>query len=206
MEAAASDRVPLMFVHGAWLSSGSWENFSDYFAQRGFDVSAPEWPRKHGDVEELREATDDIKGLGLTEIVDHYEEQIDALERAAGADRPLVRRPHRRAAARSRARTGRRGDEPGTAEGHPRAAVLLAESCGARARASVEVARRRAADARGVHVRLREHVLAGGREGCVRRATRFPRPARSSSRRASRTSTCTRPPRCTSRATSARRC
>ena len=80
MEAAASDRVPLMFIHGAWLSSGSWENFSEYFAHRGFDVSAPEWPRKHGDVEELREATDDIKGLGLTEIVDHYEEQIDALD------------------------------------------------------------------------------------------------------------------------------
>ncbi len=79
MEAAASDRVPLMFIHGAWLSSGSWENFSEYFAHRGFEVSAPEWPRKHGDIEELREATDDIKGLGLTEIVDHYEEQIDAL-------------------------------------------------------------------------------------------------------------------------------
>ena len=79
METAA-DRTPLMFIHGAWLSSGSWENFSEYFAHRGFDVSAPEWPRKHGDVEELREATDDIKGLGLTEIVDHYEEQIDALD------------------------------------------------------------------------------------------------------------------------------
>jgi pimeloyl-ACP methyl ester carboxylesterase len=76
----AADRTPLMFIHGAWLSSGSWENFSEYFAHRGFDVSAPEWPRKHGDVEELREATDDIKGLGLTEIVDHYEEQIDALD------------------------------------------------------------------------------------------------------------------------------
>jgi pimeloyl-ACP methyl ester carboxylesterase len=80
MEAAAADRVPLMFIHGAWLSSGSWENFSDYFAHRGFDVSAPEWPRKHGDVEELREATDGIEGLGLTEIVDHYEEQINALD------------------------------------------------------------------------------------------------------------------------------
>jgi pimeloyl-ACP methyl ester carboxylesterase len=78
VEAPASDRA-LMFIHGAWLSSGSWENFSEYFAHRGFDVSAPEWPRKHGDVEELREATDDIEGLGLTEIVDHYEEQIDAL-------------------------------------------------------------------------------------------------------------------------------
>jgi pimeloyl-ACP methyl ester carboxylesterase len=80
MEAAAADRVPLMFVHGAWLSSGSWENFADYFAHRGFDVSAPEWPRKQGDVEELREASEDIKGLGITEIVDHYEERIDALD------------------------------------------------------------------------------------------------------------------------------
>jgi pimeloyl-ACP methyl ester carboxylesterase len=80
MEASAADRIPLMFIHGAWLSSGSWENFSDYFEHRGFDASAPEWPRKHGDVEELREASDDIKGLGLTEIVDHYEEQINALD------------------------------------------------------------------------------------------------------------------------------
>ena len=33
-----------------------------------------------------------------------------------------------------------------------------------------------------VHVRLREHVLSGGREGGVRRSTRFRRPGRSSSR------------------------
>jgi pimeloyl-ACP methyl ester carboxylesterase len=65
-------RIPLMLIHGAWLSARSWETFRDYFDKRGFDVSAPEWPRKHGDVEELREATDDLKGLGLTEIVDHY--------------------------------------------------------------------------------------------------------------------------------------
>jgi pimeloyl-ACP methyl ester carboxylesterase len=80
VEAAASNRTPLMLIHGAWLSSRSWENFSNYFRDRGFAVSAPEWPRKQGDVEELREATDDIKGLGLTEIVDHYESQIRALD------------------------------------------------------------------------------------------------------------------------------
>ena len=54
MEATANDRTPVMFIHGAWLSSGSWENFSNYFRDRGFAVSASEWPRKHGDVEELR--------------------------------------------------------------------------------------------------------------------------------------------------------
>jgi pimeloyl-ACP methyl ester carboxylesterase len=74
-----SDRIPLMLIHGAWLSSRSWENFADYFAKRGFDVSAPEWPRKEGDVEELREDTEGLKGLGITEIVDHYEDHIRAL-------------------------------------------------------------------------------------------------------------------------------
>jgi len=71
-----------MFIHGAWLSARSWENFGEFFEARGYDVSAPEWPRKEGDVAELRESTDEIKGLGLNEIVDHYEEQIQGLDEA----------------------------------------------------------------------------------------------------------------------------
>jgi pimeloyl-ACP methyl ester carboxylesterase len=74
------DRIPLMFIHGAWLSTRSWEKFADYFQKRGFAVSAPEWPRKEGDVEELRADAEELKGLGVTEIVDHYEEQIRALD------------------------------------------------------------------------------------------------------------------------------
>jgi CBS domain-containing protein/pimeloyl-ACP methyl ester carboxylesterase len=77
----AATRSPLMLIHGAWLSSRSWDPFAEYFRDRGYDVSAPEWPRKQGDVEELREATEAIEGLGLTEIVDHYEAQIRALDR-----------------------------------------------------------------------------------------------------------------------------
>ena len=46
------NRITLVLVHGAWLSARSWENFAEYFGKRGFDVSAPEWPRKHGDVDE----------------------------------------------------------------------------------------------------------------------------------------------------------
>jgi pimeloyl-ACP methyl ester carboxylesterase len=80
VEAFATDRTPLMLIHGAWLSSRSWENFAAYFRNRGFVVSAPEWPRKRGDVEELREGADELKGLGIAEIVDRYEEQIHALD------------------------------------------------------------------------------------------------------------------------------
>jgi alpha-beta hydrolase superfamily lysophospholipase len=75
-----SDRIPLMLIHGAWLSSRSWERFTDYFGQRGFAVSAPEWPRKHGDVEELRESADELAGLGLQEIVDHYVALVGELD------------------------------------------------------------------------------------------------------------------------------
>src|SRR3712207_9314349 len=64
------ERVPLMLIHGAWLSARSWENFAAYFEQRGFGVSAPEWPRKHGDVEELRADGDELAGLRPAEIAD----------------------------------------------------------------------------------------------------------------------------------------
>ena len=36
--------------------------------------------RKKGDVEELRASAEEIKGLGLEEIVDHYEEEITSLQ------------------------------------------------------------------------------------------------------------------------------
>src|SRR5690349_7588432 len=75
-----SDRIPLFLIHGAWLSARSWEQFAAYFEQRGFDVQVPEWPRKHGDVEQLRDEADELAGLGLDEIVDHYAALIDQLE------------------------------------------------------------------------------------------------------------------------------
>ena len=77
---AENGQIPLMLIHGAWLSARSWETYADYFGKRGFAVSAPEWPRKHGDVEEMRETAGESAGLGVEEIVDHYAELIDALE------------------------------------------------------------------------------------------------------------------------------
>jgi len=75
-----SGQTPLVFIHGAWLSSRSWENYADYFADRGFAVVAPEWPRKAGDVDEMRETADASAGLGVQEIVDHYTELIEELD------------------------------------------------------------------------------------------------------------------------------
>ena len=41
--------IPLMLIHGAWLSARSWENYADYFGKHGFAISAPEWPRRQGE-------------------------------------------------------------------------------------------------------------------------------------------------------------
>jgi len=78
MSAAQTDngRIPLILIHGAWLSARSWENYADYFGKRGFAVSTPEWPRKRGDVEEIRERAEESAGLGVQEIVEHYEDLI----------------------------------------------------------------------------------------------------------------------------------
>jgi pimeloyl-ACP methyl ester carboxylesterase len=76
-----TDRIPLLLIHGAWLSARSWERYVEFFDGRGYDASAPEWPRKEGDVEQLREDAEELKGLGLDEIVDHYADVIGKLDR-----------------------------------------------------------------------------------------------------------------------------
>ncbi len=65
-------------VHGS--AARSWENYVDYFTAAGYAVTAPEWPRKEGDVEELRADTDELAGLGIQEIVDHYAALIEKLD------------------------------------------------------------------------------------------------------------------------------
>jgi pimeloyl-ACP methyl ester carboxylesterase len=73
-------QTPLVMIHGAWLSARSWENYAGHFGNRGFAVSAPEWPRKQGDVEQMRETAEGSAGLGVQEIVDHYAQLIEKLD------------------------------------------------------------------------------------------------------------------------------
>ena len=77
---STNGQIPLLLIHGAWLSTNSWDNYAKYFDERGFAVSAPEWPRKHGDVAELRENSEGLAGLGVQEIVDHYDGLIRELD------------------------------------------------------------------------------------------------------------------------------
>jgi pimeloyl-ACP methyl ester carboxylesterase len=70
----------IVFIHGLWLTSQSRENFETFFTDAGYNVVAPEWPRKHGDVDEIRRTSDRVAGLGIAEIAGHYEAFIRGLD------------------------------------------------------------------------------------------------------------------------------
>ena len=199
------DRIPLMLIHGAWLSARSWESFADYFEKRGFAVSAPEWPRKHGDVEQLREDADELAGLGLTEIVDHYEALIREL------DEPPVLIGHSFGGLIVELLLDRGLGRAGVAlsPAPPKGILVLPfSSLKAASPALAHPSKRH-----GIVTLTREEFTYGfvntftPEEAPPRMsATRSRRPAGSSTRRVSRTSRCTRRRTCISRTSSARRC
>jgi pimeloyl-ACP methyl ester carboxylesterase len=64
----------IVFVHGAWLTSLSWESFKGYFEQKGYTCVAPEWPYRDRSVPELRASTlPELAQIGVKELTDHFD-------------------------------------------------------------------------------------------------------------------------------------
>ena len=57
-----------------------WENWVKHYTDKGYRVIAANWPGMEGDIEQLRRHPSDFARLGLTEVVDHYEQIIRELE------------------------------------------------------------------------------------------------------------------------------
>jgi pimeloyl-ACP methyl ester carboxylesterase len=70
----------IVFIHGAWLTKRSWENFTPYFEQQGYTCLTPEWPYRDASVEELRAHTPpELAEIGVTELTDHFAAIIKAM-------------------------------------------------------------------------------------------------------------------------------
>jgi pimeloyl-ACP methyl ester carboxylesterase len=70
--ANASGRQPVVFVHGLWLLSSSWERWRELFEARGYATLAPGWP---DDPETVGEANADPEALAhkkIGQVTDHY--------------------------------------------------------------------------------------------------------------------------------------
>ena len=52
--ANASDRTPVVFIHGLWLLPSSWDRWATFFDEAGYAPLTPGWP---DDPETVQEAT-----------------------------------------------------------------------------------------------------------------------------------------------------
>jgi non-heme chloroperoxidase len=72
-------RLPVVFVHGLWLHSTSWQPWADRFRDAGFDPVMPEWPGVPDTVAEAREHPESQAGVGIDEVVEHHARIVESL-------------------------------------------------------------------------------------------------------------------------------
>jgi pimeloyl-ACP methyl ester carboxylesterase len=71
----------IVLIHGMWMTPLSWEHWIDRYTSRGHRVLAPAWPGLDAEPEQLRRDPSPLRGLGITEVVDHYDTIIRGLDR-----------------------------------------------------------------------------------------------------------------------------
>jgi pimeloyl-ACP methyl ester carboxylesterase len=70
----------IVLINGLWMTALSWEHWVRHYGEKGYRVIAANWPGMEGDIELLRRDPSSFANLGLTEVVDHYEQIIGELE------------------------------------------------------------------------------------------------------------------------------
>src|SRR3954465_11151732 len=74
-----TDRVPVVFIHGLWLHSTSWQPWAEKFRAAGYDPITPEWPGVPATVAEAREHPETQAGVGIDQVIDTQEEVVRGL-------------------------------------------------------------------------------------------------------------------------------
>jgi len=77
--ANAADTRPVVFVHGLWLLSSSWDNWRALFEDNDYVTLAPGWPDDPATVEEARKDPSVFAKKMVQGVTDHYLEAIALL-------------------------------------------------------------------------------------------------------------------------------
>lgn len=80
--ANASGRQPVVFAHGLWLLSSSWDRWRTVFEDAGYTTLAPSWPDDPPSIEAARANPDAFASKMVQEVTDHYLGAIAELHRA----------------------------------------------------------------------------------------------------------------------------
>ena len=76
-----SEKQPVVFVHGLWLLSSSWDRWRQLFEGAGYATLAPGWPDDPDTVTEARANPDAFAHKMVRAVTDHYLEAIGGLRR-----------------------------------------------------------------------------------------------------------------------------
>nr|WP_246315072.1 alpha/beta hydrolase [Kineococcus aurantiacus] len=77
--ANGSGRQVVVFVHGLWLLSSSWDRWRSLFEDAGYATIAPGWPDDPASVTEARQNPDVFARKMVGQVTDHYLEAIARL-------------------------------------------------------------------------------------------------------------------------------
>jgi len=70
----------IVLIPGLWMTALSWEHWVKHYSEKGYSVIAANWPGMDGNIEQLRRDPGSFAKLGLTDVVDRYEQIIRELE------------------------------------------------------------------------------------------------------------------------------
>ncbi|WP_280400724.1 alpha/beta hydrolase [Nocardia carnea] len=76
-----SGRTPVVFIHGLWLLSSSWDRWAELFAEAGYAPVTPGWPDDPDTVAAAHEHPEVFAGKTVGQVADHYAEVIGRLTR-----------------------------------------------------------------------------------------------------------------------------
>src|SRR3989440_6963420 len=70
----------IVLIHGMWMTPLSWEHWAKRYSDQGHPVLAPAWPGLEAEPDELRRDPSPLRGLSITDVVDHYDKIIRGLD------------------------------------------------------------------------------------------------------------------------------
>jgi len=79
--ANATDRTPVVFIHGLWLLPSSWDRWAAVFEEAGYTALTPGWPDDPETVEQANADPDVFAHKTVGQVADHFADVIAKLEK-----------------------------------------------------------------------------------------------------------------------------
>jgi pimeloyl-ACP methyl ester carboxylesterase len=73
-------QIPIVLIHGFWVTPRSWENWITHYERKGHRVLAPAYPGFEVEVEALNADPSPIKDVTVPQIVEHLENVVGGLD------------------------------------------------------------------------------------------------------------------------------